>query len=57
MQISNFFAQEDRETDEIRVVASPLFRNPPPPNSAGRPAPLDWTADLWVYRVAVNGAR
>ncbi|MFV2067029.1 MAG: sialidase family protein [Pirellulales bacterium] len=57
MQISNFFAQEDRETDEIRVIVSPLFRNPPPPNTTGHPPPLDWTADLWVYRVVVEGGR
>jgi len=54
MQISNFFAQEDRETHEIRVYASPLFRRPPPSSPAGHPAPLDWTSDLWLYRVAVS---
>ena len=51
MQISNFFAEEDRETGEIRIYAAPLFRQPPKPAATGRKPGLDWTADLWLYRV------
>jgi len=51
MQISNFFANEDRQTGEICVYAAPLFRKPT--KLAGKSA-LDWTADLWLYRVAVD---
>ncbi len=50
MQISNFFAEEDRQTGEIRIYVAPLFRKPP---AAGKPG-LDWTADLWLYRVDVG---
>ena len=54
MQISNFFAEEDRLTRDLRIFAAPLFRRPSkPPDSAGRPA-LDWTANLWLYRVDVG---
>ena len=49
-QISNFFAEEDRETGEIRIYAAPLFRKPP---TAEKPR-LDWTADLWLYRIDVG---
>lgn len=48
MQISNFFAEEDRETGGIRIYAAPLFRKP-----SDKPG-LDWTADLWLYRVDVG---
>jgi hypothetical protein len=51
MQISNFFAQEDRQTGEIRIYASPLFRKSP--TDSDQPG-LDWTADLWLYRVNVG---
>ena len=51
MQISNFFAQEDRQTGEIRIYAAPLFRKPPKPSDKSG---LDWTADLWLYRVDVG---
>jgi hypothetical protein len=54
MQISNFFAEEDRQTGEIRVYAAPLFRRSPQPSDTGARLGLDWTADLWLYRVAVG---
>ena len=54
MQISNFFADEDRQTGEIRIYAAPLFRKQPKPTAnRGNPG-LDWTADLWLYRVDVG---
>lgn len=54
LQLSNFFAQEDRASGEIRVFVSPLFRTPPKPMPDGSAPPLDWTADTFVYRVAVG---
>ncbi|MEO2048250.1 MAG: sialidase family protein [Pirellulales bacterium] len=54
MQISNFFADEDRQTGEIRIYAAPLFRKQPKPTvNRGNPG-LDWTADLWLTRVDVG---
>jgi len=54
MQISNFFADEDRLTGELRVYVAPLFRRPPKPSATGGGPALDWTADLWLYRVDVG---
>ncbi|MCB9770601.1 MAG: exo-alpha-sialidase [Candidatus Omnitrophica bacterium] len=52
--LSNFFAQEDRVSHEIVVYMSPLFRKVPEPTADGKKPPLDWTADLYRYRVDVD---
>jgi len=54
LQISNFFAEEDRQTGEIRIYAAPLFRQPEKPSGTGAKPGLDWTANLWLYRVDVG---
>jgi len=52
--LSNFFAHEDRETQEIVVYMSPLFREEPEKAPEGKTPPLDWTADAYRYRIEVD---
>jgi hypothetical protein len=47
LMLSNFSAREDRETGELVVNLSRLFQHSPP-------APIDWTSDAYLYRVAVR---
>lgn len=52
LQLSNFFAYEDRSTHEIVVHCTPIGR--PHPQSPERQAKrLDWTGDALVYRLRV----
>lgn len=50
LQISNFYAYEDRQSYHIVVHCSPFPR--PHPLSASKPKKgLDWTSDAFVYRI------
>jgi hypothetical protein len=51
LQISNFFAREDRQTHDIVVHGSPLDRRHAP-DKAGRHQ-VNWTAHAWLYRIGV----
>lgn len=53
LQISNFFAREDRKTHEILVHCSPLNRIDSY-GEDGEPLRTNWTADAWLYRVRVT---
>ena len=52
LQVSNFFAREDRATGEILVHCSPLNRKDGYDQN-GQPIRTNWTADAWLYRVRV----
>ncbi len=52
LQVSNFFAREDRETHDILVHCSPLNRTLAQ-GPDGKPLPVNWTADAWLYRIRV----
>lgn len=59
LQLSNFYAREDRLTHEIIVHCSPFGRggralNSPPTTQPTRKQ-LDWTGDAYVYRIRVGG--
>jgi len=56
LQISNFFAREDRETHEIVVHCSPLNRTPAF-DEKGQQLRVNWTADAWLYRIRVAQSR
>ncbi|MGQ9652035.1 MAG: hypothetical protein ACUVXJ_18185 [Phycisphaerae bacterium] len=54
--LSNFYAREDRISHEIVVYLSPIGKGlTQSSRPAGRPArtPFEWTADAWIYRIAV----
>jgi hypothetical protein len=55
LQISNFFAREDRETHDIVVHCSP-FNGTPAVDANGNRLPVNWTADAWLYRIRVAGS-
>ena len=55
--LSNFHVREDRVSREIVVHLSPIGKGlAQSSRPASRPAqpPFEWTADAWVYRVAVS---
>ena len=52
--LSNFFAHEDRETHEVVVYLTPLFRHQKEKGPDGKKAPLDWTSDAYRYRIRVD---
>ena len=54
LQISNFFAREDRETHDVLVHCSPLNRTLAY-DPDGQPLRVNWTADAWLYRIRVTG--
>ncbi|MGI9428867.1 MAG: sialidase family protein [Bythopirellula sp.] len=51
LQVSNFFAREDRVTHDIVVHCSP-FEYSTRPDAEGRFV-TNWTADAWLYRLSV----
>jgi hypothetical protein len=56
LSFSNFYARQDRATDEIVIHCSPLGQHSRAPSSSSvatssRTAGFDWTADALLYRV------
>jgi len=59
VSLSNFYAHEDRVSGDILVYLSPIGKPSSVAGPASAPAGsrIDFTADAWVYRVAVAPAR
>ena len=52
MQVSNFFAREDRETGDIMIHCAPFDRTRET-GTDGKPGEMNWTSDAWLYRVKI----
>ena len=56
LQLSNFFAREDRATHDVLVHCSPLNRTLAY-DADGQRLRVNWTANAWLYRIRIADGR